>query len=42
MEVEDAADGEKGDGREKRKIGVTLGVTNGILSLVFGVSSIKE
>jgi hypothetical protein len=36
LEVDDdAPDGEKSD-REKRKIGVTLGVTNGVLSFVFG------
>jgi len=38
LELDDgeATDGEKG--REKRKIGVTLGITNGIVSFVFGVS----
>ncbi|KAH0955315.1 hypothetical protein HN011_003521 [Eciton burchellii] len=36
LELDDgeAADGEKG--REKRKIGITLGITNGIVSFVFG------
>lgn len=38
VDGEDAADGERGD-RDKRKIGIKLGVTNGIINFVFGVSS---
>jgi len=39
LELDDgeATDGERGD-REKRKIGIKLGITNGIINLVFGVS----
>lgn len=42
FEVEDdAVDGEKGENREKRKIGLKLGVTNGVINFVFGVSSVQ-
>lgn len=43
LEVDDGneADGERGD-RDKRKIGVKLGVTNGIINFVFGVRIISK
>lgn len=37
FEVDEPGDGERGD-REKRKIVIPLGVTNGIINFVFGVS----
>jgi len=36
-----AADDERGD-RDKRKIGVKLGVTNGVINFVFDVRRIKN